>query len=501
MNKHSAALALALVVLASAAPARAHGRKVNFNIDLGGAVPLPGSGLKETTFKQYPWWADACNATDDPAYGDGPGYNGYIATCNPAAGGFDWGITLDINTPVNLGLGSGYKMAIFARTEDPLYRPDEGGGSNKADKTAYIAHFIRAFFLKLRLLDFAGKKYERKWGSLDLDLDVLDITYLYGGSWYLGTSQTLSYMFAVGDTFQIGMYVSMVEAFTLDKRPSTTNGMSWDVDGRTGAIDLNVWEGNLNEMWLSFGMRMALGFADWGKKKKAAPEDEFGGVESDYAEQMKLMDQDGDGLSDYAEMMLGTDATKRDSDGDTVPDGIEDANNNGIRDPGETHPAMYDSDMGGANDGWEIANGYDPNNPDDDDRDLDGVVDDVDLCPGSQQGAEVGTTGCPTLTEAVVLDEVTFVEDTAELNPEAYNQLDQYAMILMQDPDLEVVILVFGPPKGNAKKIKKTTEDQATAIKDYLILRGLAEERIVVSGEGKSPDGPKVELQPIIPLF
>jgi outer membrane protein OmpA-like peptidoglycan-associated protein len=101
----------------------------------------------------------------------------------------------------------------------------------------------------------------------------------------------------------------------------------------------------------------------------------------------------------------------------------------------------------------------------------------------------------------VILDQVTFVEGTAELNPEAYTQLDQYAMILLQDPELEIVILVFGPPSGNKKKIKKTTEAQADAIKDYLVMRGLDEARIVVSGEGKAPDGPKVELQPIIPLF
>jgi outer membrane protein OmpA-like peptidoglycan-associated protein len=249
-------------------------------------------------------------------------------------------------------------------------------------------------------------------------------------------------------------------------------------------------------------MRMALGFGTW-KAKGEKKEDEFGegGGGSEYAEQMKLMDQDGDGLSDYAEMMLGTDATKRDSDGDTIPDGIEDANVNGVRDPGETNPAMWDSDMGGVNDGWELQNGYDPMNPDDDDRDTDGVLDDQDSCPGTEPGAEVGDAGCPTLTESVILDQVTFVEGTAELNPEAYTQLDQYAMILLQDPALEVVILVFGPPSGNKNKVKKMTEDQATAIKDYLIMRGLAEERLVVSGEGKSSDGPKVELQPIIPLF
>ena len=71
----------------------------------------------------------------------------------------------------------------------------------------------------------------------------------------------------------------------------------------------------------------------------------------------------------------------------------------------------------------------------------------------------------------------------------------------LQDPSLEVVILVFGPPSGNKKKVAKLTEDQADTIKDYLVMRGMDEAHIVVSGEGKAADGPKVELQPIIPLF
>jgi outer membrane protein OmpA-like peptidoglycan-associated protein len=493
----------ALFAIALAAPAaHGHGRLVNFTIDIGGSVPFPSSGLKETTFKQYPYWADACNPQNDPDYDEpdlspGPGYNGYLAICNPVSGGFNYAISMDFDIK-GFGIGLGYASSVFARMVDPNYRPEELKGENRGDKSPYIAHHI--FLLtKLRLLDFAGAKYKRKWGSLDLELRW-GYGGLYGKHSFFQMSQGLSYMFALGNVFQLGFYLSFNEAIAFVPRENNPVPITWGptADGRTGAI--TAFEGDKNEVWMSFGMRMAIGFADF--KKKPKKEDEFGDTgESEYAEQMKLMDQDSDGLSDYAEMMLGTDAKNRDSDGDTIPDGIEDANVNGVRDPGETNPAMYDTDVGGVNDGWEIQNGYDPMNPDDDDRDLDGVMDDVDACPGTPPGSEVGSAGCPTLTESVILDQVTFVEGTSELNPEAYTQLDQYAMILLQDPELEVVILVFGPPSGNKKKISRLTEDQAEIIKDYLVMRGLDEARIVVSGEGKASDGPKVELQPIIPLF
>jgi len=385
---------------------------------------------------------------------------------------------------------------VFARMADPLYTPAEGSGENKGDSSPYINHNIFAL-IKLRFLDMA-KNYKMKWGSFDLELR-LGYGGLYGSEPFFQLSEMLSYMFAAGKVFQIGFYLAFTEGVALTKR-KVGGYISWGptTDGRSGQIA--IIEGDKNEFWLSFGLRMALGFGGKGKRQKKVDED-LGQGESDYAEQMKIMDSDGDGLSNYAEMMLGTDSTNKDSDGDTLPDGVEDANRNGARDAGETNPGMADTDVGGVNDGWEVTNGYDPFDPEDDDRDLDGVMDDVDACPGTPQGSEVGTSGCPTLTESVVLEQVTFVEGTSELNPEAYSQLDQYAMILMQDPGLEVVILVFGPPGGKAKKVKQETEDQAIAIRDYLVMRGVDEARITISGEGKAPDGPKVELQPIIPMF
>ena len=72
-------------------------------------------------------------------------------------------------------------------------------------------------------------------------------------------------------------------------------------------------------------------------------------------------DTDGDGLSDSEELnQHGTDPTRVDSDGDGLSDSAE-LNQYG------TDPTARDTDGGGAPDGHEIDNGYDPNDPSDDD--------------------------------------------------------------------------------------------------------------------------------------
>lgn len=68
---------------------------------------------------------------------------------------------------------------------------------------------------------------------------------------------------------------------------------------------------------------------------------------------LNLNDADGDGITDANEALLGTNPLDRDSDDDGIPDGQEDANQNGVVDPGETNPALADSDGDGIQDGTE----------------------------------------------------------------------------------------------------------------------------------------------------
>jgi len=58
-----------------------------------------------------------------------------------------------------------------------------------------------------------------------------------------------------------------------------------------------------------------------------------------------------------------------DTDNDGIPDIIEDANQNGTMDDGETNPYSADTDGDGMPDGWEVDNNLDP------------LTDDADLDP------------------------------------------------------------------------------------------------------------------------
>ena len=65
-------------------------------------------------------------------------------------------------------------------------------------------------------------------------------------------------------------------------------------------------------------------------------------------------DTDGDGLSDKLERDTQTNPADADTDGDGISDGAEDANHNGIVDPGETDPRNWDTDGDGLSDKEEL---------------------------------------------------------------------------------------------------------------------------------------------------
>lgn len=78
-------------------------------------------------------------------------------------------------------------------------------------------------------------------------------------------------------------------------------------------------------------------------------------------------DRDGDGLPNTLEDTTCTDPDNPDSDGDGIFDGVEDANHNGVVDPGETDPCVsniIDDDFDGVSNDAEIAAQSDPNNVD-----------------------------------------------------------------------------------------------------------------------------------------
>jgi hypothetical protein len=92
------------------------------------------------------------------------------------------------------------------------------------------------------------------------------------------------------------------------------------------------------------------------------------------------LDSDGDGLPDDIENVYCTDANDADTDDDGILDGLEDVNRNGYVDIGETDPCNADSDHDGLNDSTEISIGTVPTNPD---SDGDGFTDGDEVSRGT----------------------------------------------------------------------------------------------------------------------
>lgn len=89
------------------------------------------------------------------------------------------------------------------------------------------------------------------------------------------------------------------------------------------------------------------------------------GLDKDDPNDANIDGPDGDGLTNLQEFNLGTDPTKADSDGDKRPDGVEDANQNGVVDASESDPTKRDTDNDGIDDLIENAFGTDFNDVND----------------------------------------------------------------------------------------------------------------------------------------
>ena len=86
-------------------------------------------------------------------------------------------------------------------------------------------------------------------------------------------------------------------------------------------------------------------------------------------------DTDLDGVVDAEE----TDPTDPDTDNDNIPDGVEDTDQDGVVDPGESDPSDMDTDDDGLNDGFE-------------DADQDGIVDPTETDPADADTDNDGLT-------------------------------------------------------------------------------------------------------------
>lgn len=187
-------------------------------------------------------------------------------------------------------------------------------------------------------------------------------------------------------------------------------------------------------------------------------------------------DTDGDGLSDGDEVLkYKTDPLKKDTDGDGLTDGDEvliyktdplkwDTDGDGLSDGDEvlihkTNPLKWDTDGGGMSDGAEVKLGLNP---------LDPADDLFELIKG----------------EKTIMYDVTFKTDRAEILPESKADFEKLQKSLDAYPNANIVLIGHADSRGEADYNQKLSVRRAQAVKNWLVKNKIDGKRITVEGRG-----------------
>lgn len=185
------------------------------------------------------------------------------------------------------------------------------------------------------------------------------------------------------------------------------------------------------------------------------------------------LDSDGDGVADYLDKCPNTPSGVKvdvngctiDADNDGVPDAIDKCPNT---------PAGVKVDV----DGCPI------------DTDKDGVPDYMDKCPTVFGIA--ANAGCPEIKkeeQAIIntaFSNLEFVTAKWIIKKVSYPSLNRLADLIKKKPDWNVLLAGHTDNVGSDAYNMKLSENRATAVKNYLVARGVPESRIKVEFYGET---------------
>lgn len=197
-------------------------------------------------------------------------------------------------------------------------------------------------------------------------------------------------------------------------------------------------------------------------------------------------------------------AMTTDQDGDGIPDDVDQCPNvaedkDGVQD--EDGCPDYDNDKDGIYDTQDQC----PNDPEDRDgfqdmdgcpdadNDKDGIPDVSDNCPNSPETVNgyKDQDGCPDerpqeIKQTMVLKGVNFKTASAELLEESYYVLEQVFNSLDAYPNVRVEVDGHTDSQGAAQYNLALSYDRAKSVMNYLVMRGISQNRIVARGYGET---------------
>jgi OOP family OmpA-OmpF porin len=361
---------------------------------------------------------------------------------------------------------------------------DATGHENELNPTFGVRYGQRLGTSTNFFSDLTYTPYSWKYGSGSGVSGDGDLYTLRGGMEWLFSKQPKYNWFLSGGLG--GMYVNMDNGGDSFTRPllSVGVGQAWEV----GANDAIRWEVRADQ---SFGngdlpnasltnIQALVGYS-WGL---GAP-----------------LDSDGDGVIDRRDQCPNTPKGAKvdvkgcpiDSDGDGVYDGLDQC-------PGTPAGVKVDSK------GCPL------------DSDGDGVTDDKDKCPNTPRGEKVNDEGCPLDTDGdglvdsvdkcptvyaktadgcplpppppepkkLILEGVNFDNDKSTLRPDAIGILDKAAIALKEWGDVKVEIAGYTDSVASDEYNQALSERRANAVRDYLVSKGIAADRLTAKGYGET---------------
>lgn len=158
-------------------------------------------------------------------------------------------------------------------------------------------------------------------------------------------------------------------------------------------------------------------------------------------------------MGNYVERVFLGQSTVRDSDGDGVSDQLDKCPNTPRGVPVDRVGCPFDSDG-------------------------DGVYDYQDKCPGTPDGAKVNQEGCWSLSDEY------FDTDKSVIKQEFYPLLNEAVNILNRNPDMRLELQGHTDNRGSAAYNMGLSQRRASAVKAYLVGKGINSSRLTIKGFG-----------------
>jgi OmpA-OmpF porin, OOP family len=122
------------------------------------------------------------------------------------------------------------------------------------------------------------------------------------------------------------------------------------------------------------------------------------------------------------------------------------------------------------------------------DSDGDGVPDCLDKCPDTPKGIKVDANGCPPVAEQgkIIFRNILFDFDKWNIKPDSFAVLDEIVEYLATNNGIKMEIQGHTDNKGTDEYNMKLSYKRADSVRNYIVGKGIAPDRLKVNGFGFS---------------